>query len=159
LTRIRPGASANRPVPRTKPQLASTEVWAAEAFASCTHQRLQRRPKIDEALVKGVGRLREALVHQHLRPPGGPLNARDVSPNRDHRWPVRRGHAVPNAQVAAALRDDGVAARHPLRVLAKAQEGGALLGGHVKQEEAAALVAEQQVRAAGVELLQGLTDV
>jgi hypothetical protein len=68
--------------------------------------------------------------------------------------PVGAADAVPHIQAAPALRHHHVAARHPLHVLAEAQQVELLLRGEVDQVQLVRLVAEQQVAAPAVELLR-----
>lgn len=65
--------------------------------------------------------------------------------------------AVPDTQVASALRHHHVTARNPLHIAAEWQKGGALLLGNVEDVQVALLVTEKQVRCPSVQLLQDVT--
>lgn len=67
--------------------------------------------------------------------------------------PVWIVDAVPDTQVAPALRHHHITARHPLHVLTEAEQAAALLSGQVEKVQLMRLVSEQQVAAPAVQLL------
>lgn len=67
---------------------------------------------------------------------------------------VRSMDAVPDTQVAPALRHYHITSRNPLHVSAVRQQGCTLLLSDVEKVQVALLVSEQQVRCPGIQLLQ-----
>ena len=106
----------------------------------------------DEALVQDVRRRVDALVHDDLRLAVAALDLVHVALDLVDGHLVRRRDVVPHAQVVAVLRHNDVGARHPLHVVAVAEQRRARLLGDVEKVQAAALVAEQHQIGAAVEL-------
>jgi hypothetical protein len=113
---------------------------------------LDRRAKPDQRLLELVRRRVDALVHDDLGAPAGPLDLLDLALDFVRRDLVGRVDVVPHAKVVAVLSHDYVRVRDPLNVIAVRQQRGALLLGNVVQVELAALVAEQQEVAPPVQL-------
>jgi len=67
---------------------------------------------------------------------------------------VRSMDAVPDTQVASALRHYHITSRNPLHVTAVRQQGCTLLLRNVEEVQLALLVSEQQMSGPGIQLLQ-----
>ena len=84
----------------------------------------------------------------------GALNIFHIPLNRHDSLLVRSIDAVPDTQVASALRHHHITSRNPLHVTAVCQQGCTLLLSNVEEVKVALLVSEQQVSCPGIQLLQ-----
>ena len=84
----------------------------------------------------------------------GALNVLHISLDGHNSLLVRSINAVPDTQVASALRHYHITSRNPLHVTAVWQQGCTLLLSDVEEVQLALLVSEQQVSCPGVQLLQ-----
>lgn len=84
----------------------------------------------------------------------GALNVLHIPLDGHNSLLVRSIDAVPDTQVAPALRHYHITSRNPLHVIAVWQQGCTLLLSDVEEVQVALLVSEQQVSGPGIQLLQ-----